>query len=389
MSTLKVDAIRHNSATSDAITTAADGTCTAKLTSVGGGGLSHRNKVHNGSMIISQRYGTTAYTSPNSSKNYTIDRWAYWSNQASKASVQQVTDAPVGFYNSAKCTSLAATTAANGDWFGYLTSIEGQDIYDLAQGTANAKSFTLSFYVKSSVTGTWVGAIRAKASSPGRSYPFNYTISSANTWERKTITISGAPNGTWGTGNSEGMNIWFDLGSGSTFHQTANQWYSGNATGASASPFIAVNGATWLITGVQLEVGDTATSFEHRSYAEELARCQRYFYQYVDASLYGSGIAPLCVVIGYQNNNAFGTTEFPVTMRSTPTLVHVEGTGFFKILRNAGTGDLNAFTLHNIGRNSAAINAYNASSGTSIAQDQVGLMQTNDTSCRVGFNAEL
>ena len=389
MSTLKVDAIRHNSATSDAITTAADGTCTAKLTSVGGGGLSHRNKVHNGSMIISQRYGTTAYTSPNSSKNYTIDRWAYWSNQASKASVQQVTDAPVGFYNSAKCTSLAATTAGNGDWFGYLTAIEGQDIYDLAQGTANAKSFTLSFYVKSSVTGTWVGAIRAKASSPGRSYPFNYTISSANTWERKSITISGSTDGTWATGNSEGMNIWFDLGSGSTFHQTANQWYSGNATGASASPFIAVNGATWLITGVQLEVGDTATSFEHRSYAEELARCQRYFYQYVDASLYGSGIAPLCVVIGYQNNNAFGTTEFPVTMRSTPTLVHVEGTGFFKILRNAGTGDLNAFTLHNIGRNSAAINAYNASSGTSIAQDQVGLMQTNDTSCRVGFNAEL
>jgi len=389
MSTLKVDAIRHNSATSDAITTAADGTCTAKLTSVGGGGLSHRNKVHNGSMIISQRYGTTAYTSPNSSKNYTIDRWAYWSNQASKASVQQVTDAPVGFYNSAKCTSLAATTAANGDWFGYLTSIEGQDIYDLAQGTANAKSFTLSFYVKSSVTGTWVGAIRAKASSPGRSYPFNYTISSANTWERKSITISGSTDGTWATGNSEGMNIWFDLGSGSTFHQTANQWYSGNATGASASPFIAVNGATWLITGVQLEVGDTATSFEHRSYAEELARCQRYFYQYVDASLYGSGIAPLCVVIGYQNNNAFGTTEFPVTMRATPTLVHVEGTGFFKILRNAGNGDLNALTLHNIGRNSAAINAYTASSGTSIAQDQVGLMQTNDTSCRVGFNAEL
>tara|TARA_B100000945_G_scaffold149814_1_gene120159 strand:- start:203 stop:1576 length:1374 start_codon:yes stop_codon:yes gene_type:complete len=277
------------------------------------GALSHRNKVHNGAMQISQRYGTTAYTSPNSSKNYTIDRWAYWSNQASKASVQQVTDAPVGFYNSAKCTVVSAHTAASGEWFGYTTGIEGQDIYDLAQGTANAKSFTLSFYVKSSVTGTWAAAVRTKASSPDRSYPFNYTINSANTWERKTITIPGAPNGTWGTGNNEGMCIWFDLGTGSGFHQTANQWYSGNATGPSASPFIANAGATWLVTGVQLEVGPVATPFEHRSFGDELRRCQRYYQQYVNIS-----------AVGYvPNNNARSYSHgffFPVTMRAAPTI---------------------------------------------------------------------
>ena len=149
-----------------------------------------------------------------------------------KPSVQQVTDAPAGFYNSAKCTSLSAHTADSGHWFGYLTTIEAQDIYDLAQGTANAKNFTLSFYVKSSVTGTWAAAPRTKPGSPSRSYTFNYTINSANTWERKTITILvQLMELESSTGNNEGMTIWFDLGTGSGFHATANQWFSGNATG--------------------------------------------------------------------------------------------------------------------------------------------------------------
>ena len=395
MSTLKVDAIRHNSATSDAITTAADGTCTAKLTSVGGGGLSHRNKVHNGSMIISQRYGTTAYTSPNSSKNYTIDRWAYWSNQASKASVQQVTDAPVGFYNSAKCTSLAATTAANGDWFGYLTSIEGQDIYDLAQGTANAKSFTLSFYVKSSVTGTWVGAIRAKASSPGRSYPFNYTISSANTWERKSITISGSTDGTWATGNSEGMNIWFDLGSGSTFHQTANQWYSGNATGASASPFIAVNGATWLVTGVQLEAGSVSTPFEHRSYSDELARCQRYYYMHHNTSKIGTegNYRVACLGFSSGSTEVTGHIFFPVTMRANPSIDAnsgvVGGIGYWRIGGGSFGGDKyidNAWAVASPTTRSTRIYA---TPRASLSQGVCGYIDGRNDASYMAFSAEL
>ena len=307
--------------------------------------LSHRNKVHNGSMIISQRYGTTAYTSPNSSKNYTIDRWAYWSNQASKASVQQVTDAPVGFYNSAKCTSLAATTAGNGDWFGYLTAIEGQDIYDLAQGTANAKSFTLSFYVKSSVTGTWAGAIRAKAGSPSRSYPFNYTISSANTWERKSITISGSTDGTWATGNSEGMNIWFDLGTGSSFHQTANQWYSGNATGPSASPFIAVNGATWLVTGVQLESGSVTTPFEHRSYAEELALCYRYY------QVIAEGQDAIIGQAWTTNANFYSVIDLPVIMRATPSMEVSNWTDAFRAYGPSGGVNVSTLALNGETRN--------------------------------------
>ena len=166
--------------------------------------------------------------------------------------------------------------------------------------------------------------------------------------------------------------------------------YSGSArTPDQTSTWYTTNDATLEITGVQLEVGDSATDFEHRSFGQELALCQRYFYQYVDGSEYSSGIASLCNVIGYQNNNAFGTVEFPVTMRSKPTLVHVEGTSYFKIFRNAGSGDLNALTLQASGKNGANINAYTASSGTSIAQDQGGFMLSNDTGVRIGFSAEI
>jgi len=299
MSTLRVDNL----------TTLSGNGIAADIASVSGAQLSNRNKVHNGDMRISQRYGTNAHTPSNSSRNYVIDRWAYWSNQASKASVQQVTDAPAGFYNSAKVTSLAATSAGGGHWFGYLTTIEAQDIYDLAQGTANAKNITLSFYVKSSITGTWAAAIRTKPGSPSRSYPFNYTINSANTWERKIITIPGSTDGTWLTGNNEGMTIWFDLGTGSGFHASANQWFSGNATGPSASPFIAVNGATWLVTGVQLESGDLATSFEHRGIADEIMHCKRYYQKYESLTCgYGSA-----------NGYARSTHILVPEMRSSPT----------------------------------------------------------------------
>ena len=298
MSTLRVDNL----------TTLSGNGIAADIASVSGAQLSNRNKVHNGDMRISQRYGTNAHTPSNSSRNYVIDRWAYWSNQASKASVQQVTDAPAGFYNSAKCTSLSAHTADSGHWFGYLTTIEAQDIYDLAQGTANAKNITLSFYVKSSITGTWAAAIRTKPGSPSRSYPFNYTINSANTWERKIITIPGSTDGTWLTGNNEGMTIWFDLGTGSGFHAAANQWFSGNATGPSASPFIAVNGATWLVTGVQLESGDLATSFEHRGIADEIMHCKRYYQKYESLTCgYGSA-----------NGYARSTHILVPEMRSSP-----------------------------------------------------------------------
>ena len=293
-------------------------------TQIGG----RRNRVQNGDIRITQRYGTDAHTPSNTSRNYVMDRWAYWSNQTSKASIQQVEDGPAGFKFSAKITSLAATSAGSGDWFALLTTIEAQDLYDLEQGTANAKDFTLSFYVKSSVTGTWAAAVRTRAGSPDRSYPFNYTISSANTWERKTITIPGSTDGTWLTGTAEGICLWFDLGSGSGFHQTANQWYGGNSTGPSASPFIAVNAATFYLTGVQLEEGSQATAFEHHSFTEELALCQRYYQKY-------TGVANRVYAVNVYRSYY----TLPVQMRSTPTF-----TKSYSVNTNLATDNTDATT---------------------------------------------
>ena len=315
MSTLKVDNIRHNNATSDAITMASDGTCTARITSVGGVQLSNRNKIQNGAMNVSQRFDTDAHTPSSTDRIYTLDRWAYWSNQASKTTIQQVEDAPVGFKYSSKCTVASAYSIASGDWFGYMTHIEGQDLYDLELGNSNAKTMTLSFYVKSSVAGTWAAAIRTKGSSPDHSYPFNYTISNANTWEKKTITVPGPTSGTWVGGRSEGMCVWFDLGSGSTYHGTANQWHSSNKTGPSSSPFIANAGATWYITGVQLEKGSIATEYEHRSTAEETSICERYC-----EVIYGQGLdetneGTMGVGHFYQSSRLIGSYQFHTQKR--------------------------------------------------------------------------
>ena len=389
MSTLKVDAIRHNSATSDAITTAADGTCTAKITGMtGGGGLSHRNVIINGAAQVNQRGNQTSVTST----TYSVDRFRFAVSAGGTWSLSQSTDSPDGFSNSVK---LDCTTAAANPGLAIIQQrIEGHNVQAFAKGTSSAKQFAVSFYVKTNKSGVYT--VELKDDDNSRTVSKTFTVSDAN-WNRYTLIFPADTTGAFDNDSNGSLylSIWLAVTANSAYTNgtfSDGTWaalVNGNRVSNSNVNLADSTSNEFLLTGVQVEVGDTVTSFEHRSIGDELARCQRYFYQYVDASLYGSGIAPLCVVIGYQNNNAFGTTEFPVTMRSTPSLVHVEGTGFFKILRNAGTGDLNALALHNIGRNSAAINAYNASSGTSIAQDQVGLMQTNDTSCRLGFNAEL
>ena len=272
-----------------------------------------KNIVINGNMTIDQRYGGSAHTIPGAN-TYVLDRWAGWSNQASKFSVQRVADAPTeeGLKYSSKCTSLSAFSAANGDWFGYNHRIEANNISQGLLGTANAKTFTLSFWVKSSLTGSWYGAIRTKGSSPDRSYPFDYTINNANTWEKKTLTFTGAVDGTWGSGTAEGICLWWDLGTGSTYQGDGYVWHSDNKTGIKASPFIAVNGATWYITGVQLELGTVATPFEHRSYGEELALCQRYYWQVNDNKYRRIG--------GYKRHDTNVHFEFqsPVPMRQAP-----------------------------------------------------------------------
>ena len=330
MSTLKVDAIRHNSATSDAITTAADGTCTAKITGITGGGtLSSRNKIINGDFTIHQRGGTIA----SSNGNYTIDRWRTYragdssggfSVQQSLSSYPQTNISGVidNFKSSALITVTSAGSAAANNNCKFQQRIEGSNVYDLAFGTVAAKKVTVSFYVKCSLTGNF--GIALVNGAHNRSNVQLYTVNSADTWERKVITFDGDTSGTWYFNNSTGLQLMFDMGSGSSKHAgSTNTWLSGEYHGTTSSvKLIHTNGATMQYTGVQLEEGSVATSFEHRSISDELRRCQRYYIQYGgvngDLSRFPMmGETPTTTVAQY-------VLQFPVAMRGggDVTLTH-------------------------------------------------------------------
>jgi hypothetical protein len=234
-----------------------------------------RNKIINGAMVIDQR-NVGASVTPASTPTYTIDRWNFQYTANSKFSTQRSTTVPSGFTNSMLVTSLSAYSVGSGDIFLVQQSIEGFNIADLAWGTASAATVTLSLWVRSSLTGTFGGALLNGAQN--RSYPFTYAISSANTWEKKSITIAGDTTGTWATDNSAGIRVTFGLGGGATYSGTAGEWVAaGKYTATSAVSVVGTNAATWHVTGVQLEVGSTATEFESRSFGEELALCERYF----------------------------------------------------------------------------------------------------------------
>ena len=239
------------------------------------GALSNRNLIINGAILLDQRNGGSA-TTPTADQTVTLDRFKARLNNASKYSVQQVTDAPSGFLKSLKVTSASATTVGTNDFYQIATPLEGYTTNVLAQGSSTAKQYTISFYVKSSLTGTFGGAYSNETGD--RFYAWTYTIDVANTWERKSITITGATDGTWESTNGAGLHIYWTLGAGSGVQTSAGVWGTSFKRGATGTTdVVATNGATWQITGVQLEVGDTATPFEHRSYGDELAKCQRYF----------------------------------------------------------------------------------------------------------------
>jgi len=238
-----------------------------------GNASSFKNRIINGEMDVVQRYGTTS-VSVDGANIVNPDRWVNTEIGDGAFTAQQVADAPAGFVNSLRVTTTTVQTGT----LNAVTrqSIEGFNISDLGWGTANAKSVTLSFWVKSSLTGSFGGAIRNDAGD--RSYPFSYTINSANTWEYETITIPGDTTGTWLTNNSTGLTVWFSHGTSST--GTAGAWVGADVRAPAGSVFIIQTlNATWQITGVQLEVGTVATSFDFRSYGTELALCQRYFEQ--------------------------------------------------------------------------------------------------------------
>lgn len=275
-------------------------------------GLAFKNRIINGAMVIAQR-GTSSLTNDSGALSFAVDRTFAYGNVSSKFTVQQNAGSvtpPAGFINYLGCTSSSAYTVGAAEYFVVAQYIEGLNVADLAWGTASAKTVTLSFWVRSSLTGTFGGAFQNSATD--RSYPFSYTISAANTWEYKTITVAGDTSGTWLTTNGVGIRVWLGMGVGTSFSSTAGAWAAGDfksATGATS--VVGTNGATFYITGVQLEVGSTATSFDYRQYTTELALCQRYF-AVTAAILYGS----ISGAAGQGAVNWF----YKSTMRTAPTV---------------------------------------------------------------------
>jgi hypothetical protein len=267
-----------------------------------------QNRIINGAMVIDQRNAGASVT-PTADNTYTLDRWKARLSVASKFSVQQQTSVvPTGFTNAIKITSLAATSLGASDYYQIQQDIEGFNTADLGWGTANAKTVTISAWVYSSLTGTFGGVITN--ASFARSYPFSYSIPIANTWTQISVTIAGDTSGTWLTTNGVGLQMVFSLGMGSTYSGTAGAWVSAtllSATGATS--VVGTNGATWYITGVQLEVGSTATSFDYRPYGTELALCQRY-YQLAEGF---GGTSYATVNIGVP-------IQFKTEMRTSPSL---------------------------------------------------------------------
>ncbi len=234
------------------------------------------NRIINGDMRIDQRNAGAGGTA----SAYTVDRWAYFGTQASKGTWQQNAGAitpPSGFKNYLGFTSSSAYPVSSTDLFELYQFIEGYNLADLEWGTSSAKTATLSFWVRSSLTGTFGGAVSNSGNT--RNYPFTYTINIADTWEQKTITVVGDTTGTWLSTNTIGCGLILGLGAGSTFSETGNAW--NGTTGAliptGATSVVGTSGATFYVTGVQLEKGSTATSFEYVDYGRQLIQCQRYY----------------------------------------------------------------------------------------------------------------
>jgi hypothetical protein len=278
-----------------------------------------KNRIINGAMVIDQRNAGASVTA---SGAYVIDRYINHSNTDGAYTVQQVTTAPTGFSYSMKATVTTADASIGASQNALISQyIEGYNVADLGFGTANAKTVTLSFWVNSAVTGTFTGALNNSAYD--RSYPFSYTISTANTWEQKSVTIAGDTSGTWLTTNGAGIRVWLALSAGSSVVTTAGAWAAGTYYGATGQAnWMATVGNTFYLTGVQLEKGSTATSFDYRPYPMELSICERYYeVMYNDSATVG--------VWGNAPSNALTTGRgdwfYHVAKRAQPTVALASG----------------------------------------------------------------
>ena len=296
-----------------------------------------RNLIINGAMQVAQR-GTSG-----TGESYkSVDRFffaaAALDNHALTQTKQAVTDL-AGFSNSWRITTTTAESAIAADEIAYVAQkIEAQNLQQLAYGTSSAKQVTLSFYVKSSVTGTFSTNLYQVDDS--RIVNSEYTISSANTWERKEITYAADQTGVIDNNNGTGFYVTWNLALGSNYKgNAATAWEAYNTdnwagAGTYTDAVITTVNSTWEITGVQLEVGSNASDFEHRSYGEELALCQRY--TYIMSSNTSSATTDFINGAAYSASQVNAGMDLPVTMRATPTVTYGNDTGAYRFYRSGG-----------------------------------------------------
>jgi hypothetical protein len=321
-----------------------------QVASLNGGPLAGtRNRIINGDMRIDQRNAGAALNNA-ANGSWAVDRWARYQNVGASnigRNLNSITP-PAGFTNYLGIQISTAGTATASQYTNFQQSVEGFNAADFAWGTASAQSVTISFWVRSSLTGSQGFALQNAAAALG--YPFTVNISAANTWEYKSITIPGPTTGTWDTTNGRGITLIVDLGMGSNFRFTSGSWQSVNVQGATGALNLNQTlNATFYITGVQLEPGTVATPFERRSYGQELALCQRYYqksYQQDTKPGAVTGIGSDWFSLG---GSYFGriaiTNNFSVVMRTLPSVVLYDWSGNANRVRTSGGDNQSGFVI--------------------------------------------
>ena len=381
-SRLIVNSIRHTGASGDAVTLANDGTCTANITN----NLSNRNIIINGAAQVNQRGTQTDKTS----STYFVDRFRLAFGNAGTWTLSQSTDSPDGFGSSMKLDCITAKSPLAADSYILLQQkIEGQNVQAFAKGTSAAKQFAVSFYMKSNVSGTYTAEVQDNDNNRIASKTF--TVSDGN-WNRYSLIFPADTTGTFNNDNAQSMsiNIWLVGGvnyTSGTLNTTS--WATkANANRVSSSNVNVASSTSneLYFTGVQLEVGGVVTEYENRSYAEELALCQRYYYRHAQgAAGRNIGIAAL-----YGDNNLFPVIHFPCTMRTTPSLDVSDGSGYFRVYSNGSSDGFDTFSsLWNTGDNAVGVNAYSNDGISGRSAGQSAMVITDHASAHISFSAEL
>ena len=397
MSTLRVDNIRHNSATSDAITMASDGTCTAKITSVGGGGLSHRNVISNGAMTVSQRATSASFTS--GAVFPALDRFKAVGNSSMtvNTTISQTADSPDGLGYCLKVLVNASQTPSGSENFIIRYSGEEQDIKRFGYGTSACKEATISFSVKSNKTGTY--SVQFYLGNYVPNIIVTYTINSPNVWERKTITLpTYTTSFSHNADNAIGLMIDWHLSSGPDDIVGTTGWQTAAGNARAATGQVNLLDATsnyWQMTNVQFEVGDTATSFEHRSFTDELLRCQRYYYQVGGQTNDGSPdnsygvILPMAMCASA--TRVKGILHHPVPMRTGPSL---SGGGSGTCAIQQGDNTPNSTLVYQNGWSGSNTTRYSwvdlsPNSGTVSNVGETGIVYAYNSTYHIKVDAEL